>query len=216
MDLVFLIAAGLAVVAALVAVTRENPIYAALFTLVALGAVAVEFGLLHAPFLAAMQILLYAGAIMVLFVFVIMLLALNKEEHGEEPPLATRAFAAVVAGLVFLVLANASRSYPGYSPEGAPRPIVKGQSFTATEDKVDESMPLQVGANGRPERLEFGSAAHFGHFLYGSHAVGFELVSVLLTSAMAGVIVLARRKPRAPDPEPVTGAPAPLETAGHH
>ncbi len=174
MNLIFWAAGFLAIIAAACAVTRENPIYAAIWTLVSLAGVAVEFLLLHSGFLAAMQLLLYAGAIMVLFVFVIMLLSLKREDMGEEPPLMTKGFAGVVALAVFLVLAHAGRAFP-----------VRDATFAASDAKL-----AQVGTNG----TDFGSPEHFGHFLYGTSVVPFELVSVLLTAALAAVIILARKK----------------------
>src|SRR5438270_5018145 len=116
MNFLFWLAGIAAVMAAARAVTHENPIYAALYTMLALGGVAVEFGLLHSSFLAAMQILLYAGAIMVLFVFVIMLLSLRKEEHGAEPPQLTKLFAALAALAIYAVLVSAPRGFTPRSP----------------------------------------------------------------------------------------------------
>src|SRR5438270_10089990 len=119
MNFLFWLAGIAAVMAAARAVTHENPIYAALYTMLALGGVAVEFGLLHSPFLAAMQILLYAGAIMVLFVFVIMLLSLRPEEHGDEPGMPTKVFAGIAAIGLYVVLAKAIASYPAHDPSFA-------------------------------------------------------------------------------------------------
>jgi NADH-quinone oxidoreductase subunit J len=120
-----------------------------------------------------MQVLLYAGAIMVLFVFVIMLLSLRKEELGHEHGGARKGFAAVAAVLVFLLLASPAWTYPGREGGGnAPQP--------------------------RPDS-RFGTAEQFGATetfvaLYDDGLVAFELVSVLLLSALAGVVILARKK----------------------
>ncbi len=192
MNLVFWVAGVAAVIAAAVAVNHRNPIYAALFTLVALGGVAVEFTLLHAPFLAAMQILLYAGAIMVLFVFVIMLLSLRPEEHGDEPGWGTKVFAGVVAFFVYFVLSRAIATYP--ARDGA---------FAASDAALAGRQPV-----------EFGSVAHFGHFLYGNSAVPFELVSVLLTAALAAVLILARKRSPVLDVPPARAAAEPPHEAG--
>lgn len=105
MDLLFWFVGAMAVVFGIVSVTRRNPIYAALFLLLSMGCLAVEFLLLHAPFLAAMQILLYAGAIVVLFVFVIMLLSLKEGEMGPESDPPTKALAAVLSLFTFMLLA---------------------------------------------------------------------------------------------------------------
>ena len=174
MGAVFIVVGLAAVLSAAVAVSNENPIYAALFTLVTLGGVAVEFALLSSPFLASMQILLYAGAIMVLFVFVIMLLSLKKEEHGQEPPLMGKFFAGLVAAGVFGFLYIGISQFQGHSDWSAPEQAATLGNFG------------QAG-------LQFGSAEHFGHFLYGSSVVPFELASVLITAAVAGVVLLARK-----------------------
>jgi NADH-quinone oxidoreductase subunit J len=87
--LIFLIFAALAVASSLVVVAHKSPVYATMSLVVTLFSVAVLFVLLGAPFLAALQILIYAGAIVVLFLFVIMLLNLQKEgvtegRHGAQ------------------------------------------------------------------------------------------------------------------------------------
>src|SRR5688572_22462022 len=100
--MLILLAGAVVVVAAILTVTRKNPIHAALSMLVALGGVAVLMLALHATFLAAMQVLLYGGAIMVLFTFVVMLLTLREDEMGPEPSTGPKALAFVGA---FAVLA---------------------------------------------------------------------------------------------------------------
>ena len=80
----FYILAGLAVMTALLTVTRQNPIASALWLVVCFFIFAALFATLSAHFIAAIQILLYAGAIMILFIFVIMLLNLKEEELKER------------------------------------------------------------------------------------------------------------------------------------
>src|SRR5215470_7180769 len=96
----FALFALLAVVSSIVVVAHKNPIYSTLSLVLTLFAVAVLFVLLGAPFIAALQVLIYAGAILVLFLFVIMLLNIGREEGG---PAGHRAqpVSAIVAGLVF-------------------------------------------------------------------------------------------------------------------
>jgi NADH-quinone oxidoreductase subunit J len=97
---VFLLFAALAVASAVVVVAHRNPIYSTMSLVVTLFSVAVLFVLLGAPFLAALQILIYAGAILVLFLFVIMLLNVQREEapyHGQ--PL--QRWAAILGAAVF-------------------------------------------------------------------------------------------------------------------
>jgi len=76
--------AGLAVVSALVVVGQRNPIYSAFALIVTLCSLSVIFGLLGSPFIAALQVIVYAGAIMVLFLFVLMLLNVRREQDAPE------------------------------------------------------------------------------------------------------------------------------------
>jgi len=108
----FLVIAGIAVAAALGLVLRRNAIHGALFLVMNLGCVAALYLMLGAEFLAAAQIIVYAGAIMVLFVFAIMVLIPGKEETGPDPRKAWRLLAAPLGGalLLELVLLVASRT----------------------------------------------------------------------------------------------------------
>ncbi len=164
--LLVLLAGAVVVAAALLTVTRKNPIHAALCMLVALCGVALLMLGLHATFLAAMQILLYGGAIMVLFTFVIMLLTLREDEMGPEPATASKVLGGVGA---FGVLALIWSALAGRHHESFPAPAL-GEAF--------------------------GSPSHFARFLYTDYVVAFELVTVLVMAAVAGVIVLARRHDR--------------------
>src|SRR5262245_64875347 len=107
-QIVFLGLASLAVVAAFNLILQRNPIYSALSLIVTLCVTAALFVLLSAPFIAAIQIIVYAGAIMVLFVFVIMLLNIREEESRTDrqrylkwlaPPL----FLALVGEVIFVI-----------------------------------------------------------------------------------------------------------------
>jgi NADH-quinone oxidoreductase subunit J len=82
MTLLFYLASTIAVIATLMAVTRRHAVHALLYLIVSLLAVAADFYSLEAPFVAALEIMIYAGAIMVLFVFVVMML--NLAEHSME------------------------------------------------------------------------------------------------------------------------------------
>ncbi|MFN3486489.1 MAG: NADH-quinone oxidoreductase subunit J, partial [Planctomycetota bacterium] len=86
-------------------VTRRNPVYSAVWMLVCFLALAVVYLTLEAPFLAALHVIVYTGAILVLFLFVIMLLNLSPEELGREMPPPARAAAAVLAAALFAALA---------------------------------------------------------------------------------------------------------------
>src|SRR6516225_10833496 len=104
MDLVFAVAATVSVVAGFGVVTQRNPVYSAISMLVRFLSFAVIYLKLGAPFLAALHVLVYTGAILVLFLFVIMLLNLKPEELGDEYPLKVRgAIAVICAGLFALI-----------------------------------------------------------------------------------------------------------------
>lgn len=165
MDLVFALAAGVSIGAGLLVVTQRNPVYSALSMLGCFLAFAVIYLKLDAPFLAAMHVLVYTGAILVLFLFVIMLLNLKPEELGKEYPLRTKAvFATLCLGL-FLLLAV---------------PIA--------QDPVSGKELPTVGA-------DFGSIKAVGNDLFHRYAFAFELISVLILTAIFGGVILAKRKP---------------------
>jgi NADH-quinone oxidoreductase subunit J len=102
---VFYAAALLAVVSALVVIGQKNPIYSAFALIVTLCSLSVIFGLLGSPFIAALQVIVYAGAIMVLFLFVLMLLNVKREE--DVPGRGGRTLAGVAAVLVALLTGQA-------------------------------------------------------------------------------------------------------------
>jgi len=84
MEIVFYISAAVAIVATVMVITSVHAIHALLYTIVSLLAVALVFYVLGAPFVAALEVIIYAGAIMVLFVFVVMMLNLGAETVAEE------------------------------------------------------------------------------------------------------------------------------------
>jgi NADH-quinone oxidoreductase subunit J len=84
MDAVFYISAAVAIISTVMVITRLNAVHALLYLIVSLLSVALIFFLLGAPFIAALEVIIYAGAIMVLFVFVIMLLNLGHEAVRRE------------------------------------------------------------------------------------------------------------------------------------
>ena len=98
---IVLIFALLAVASALVVVLHRNPVYSTMSLVVTLISLAVLFVLLGAPFIAALQILIYTGAIVVLFLFVVMLLNIGREEISQQRGLVQKGLAGL-GGLVFL------------------------------------------------------------------------------------------------------------------
>jgi NADH-quinone oxidoreductase subunit J len=164
MDLVFAVAAAVSVVAGFGVVTQRNPVYSAISMLVCFLSFAVIYLKLGAPFLAALHVLVYTGAILVLFLFVIMLLNLKPEELGEEYSALTKGILAVLCAGLFLGLAiplwqEASRLAPAAEPPAG-----------------------------------FGGIEAVGKSLFVEYALPFELVSVLILVAIFGGVVLAKRK----------------------
>ena len=163
----FLLAGSVAVAAATAMVLHRHPVYSALSLIVTLFCVAVLFVLLDAPFLAVVQVAVYAGAIMVLFLFVIMYLQLERDTalgYGRLP----QRIVGVVAPLVFIGLLL----YLAFSQQVGP-----GQGG---------AMLAEVAAQGHTEAL--------GQHLFARFVLPFEIVAVLLLAAMIGAIVIARRE----------------------
>jgi len=84
MTIAFYVAAAIAILATILAITRFNPVHALLYVIVSLLAVAIIFFTLGAPFIAALEVIVYAGAIMVLFVFVVMMLNMGPRAERQE------------------------------------------------------------------------------------------------------------------------------------
>jgi NADH-quinone oxidoreductase subunit J len=111
--IIFYVFGGLALGGAIVMVSQRNPTYSAFALIVTLVSLSAVFGLLGSPFIAVLQIIVYAGAIMVLFLFVLMLLAVKREvrPEGESPAfkLVALGLGALLAGEVGAVLVRAER-----------------------------------------------------------------------------------------------------------
>jgi len=178
-DPVFSAAALAAVVAAILMVTRRNPVYAALWLMQCFLAIAVIFLSLHAPFLAAIHVLVYTGAILVLFLFVIMLLNLQPSELGAEHSRLGKWLAGSVCGGMFVLLAACLlKAGPGGAAFAAVRPTKATAGATV--------LPIP------PE--QWGGVDHVGAELFERFVVPFEVVSILIIVAILGAVVLAKRK----------------------
>ena len=164
--ILFAMFAGIAIGCALGVVFHRNPVHCALLLVGVLLSLAGVFILLHAQFVAALQVIVYAGAIMVLFLFVVMLLNVK----GETPlltPGAAKGFGFLFGLLVAVELLWIVLS-PG-GPDTPPQPAA--------------SLPV-----------DFGSPAALGKLLYTTWLYPFEVVSILLLVAVVGAVVLAKRK----------------------
>jgi NADH-quinone oxidoreductase subunit J len=105
---------GLALASAVGVIAQKSPILSALSLIVTLCSLSAIFGLLGSPFIAALQVIVYAGAIMVLFLFVLMLLNVPRHEEGDGPRGVLKAIA-VLLGLLFVVQVGAVVAAHGHA-----------------------------------------------------------------------------------------------------
>jgi NADH-quinone oxidoreductase subunit J len=169
----FYIFAAIAVIASLLVVAQRNPMYSVMLLITSFGALAGLYVLLDAPFTAVTQIIIYAGAIMVLFLFVVMLLNVPREE-----PLPS-----AIAGMLG----------PSGMRLGAILSVLLGIELLWALSHVRIGGLLQRDFN--PEFAEpVSSVANIGRVLFTEHAFAFEVTSVLILVAMVGAVVLARKE----------------------
>ncbi len=159
---IFLSLAVIAVGAAIAMLVSRNAVYSALFLVIVLFVIAVLFLLLSAAFIAMVQVAVYAGAIMVLFLFVIMLLGTENVESEPSHPWQFGAALVLSFALIiqFLIVA-----------------IV---------------LPRMSGGEFGEVAEGFGSPASIGTLLFEEFLIPFEVTSLLLLAAMVGAIVLTR------------------------
>jgi NADH-quinone oxidoreductase subunit J len=162
--------AALAVMSALACITRRNPVVAAVWLIGTFLAVAGCYIMLQATFLAAIQVLVYAGAIMVLFVFVIMVLDVDETgrvEHRRPSRVAKVGYygSILLAGgfLVWVLLGTIARQF-----------VTPGAEI--------------------PPQADFGTAESLGRVLFRDYLFAFEAVSLMLLAAVIGAVVVARSR----------------------
>jgi len=168
----FYLFAALAVGASVLVIAQRNPMYSVLLLIASFGALSGLYILLDAPFVAVAQIIIYAGAIMVLFLFVVMLLNAPKEDaadwdrtHPLRQPGVAR-WGTLLAGLFIVQLASALMAVREYD--------------------------TPVGAQSDPTSVS--SVADLGRSIFTRHTFAFEATSILILVAMVGAVVLARRE----------------------
>ena len=179
--MLFNIFAGLAVLSALLVVLNplsRNPVTSAMFLVITMISISGLFVLLGAYFLAAVQILVYAGAVMVLFLFVIMLLDL-QEIARRKLNLVSLAMGILAVGALFLVYKSSLESTYGEASQQ--------HEVAADADQAEATTAKVVGSTQALGQALFS----FGN----GFILPFEIVSVLLLVAMVGVILLSRKEP---------------------
>ena len=170
--LVFYLFAGLTIGASALVIGQRNPMYSVLLLIASFGGLAALYIQLDAPFVAVAQIIIYAGAIMVLFLFVVMLLNAPQEDaaaydrtHPLRHPVVTR-FGTLLAGLLVVQLVWA---------------LVRANQL---------AQPVA----GRTDATVVSSVHELGRVLFDRHGFAFEATSILILVAMVGAVVLARRE----------------------
>ncbi|MDQ3570307.1 MAG: NADH-quinone oxidoreductase subunit J [Actinomycetota bacterium] len=173
---VFAACAVIVLAGAIGVVVSRNPVHAALFLVLTLFGVAVLFVAQEAHFLAAVQVIVYAGAIVVLFLFVIMLLGVDREENVMAEPLRAQRPIALLLGVISLaeifLLAQGTKWATGAGSVAGPA----------------------GGPGSNVEKL--------ARIIFTRYLLAFEVTSVLLVIAVVGAVVLARRSDAAPTASP--------------
>jgi NADH-quinone oxidoreductase subunit J len=167
--LLFYAFAGITVLAALFVIVQRNPIYSVLSLIVAFFGLSGLYVLLDAPFVAAVQIIIYAGAIMVLFLFVVMLLNVPREDAAEW-----------------------DRTHPLYRPW----PMRIGALLSALMvGQLGWALTRTPGISGGvgSEATPISEVGALGEVLFTKYMFAFEVTSILIIVAMVGAVILARK-----------------------
>ena len=168
--LLFYLFATVTVIGALLVVTQKNPVYSVLSIIMSFFGLAGLYVLLEAPFVAVAQIIIYAGAIMVLFLFVVMLLNAPREDAAEwdrSHPLYRPMAVRVGAGLALLLALELGWALSRTTGLG-----------TAVNDQSADQLTIAV----------------MGQKLFTDYMFAFEVTSILIIAAMVGAVVLAKKR----------------------
>jgi NADH-quinone oxidoreductase subunit J len=163
LEILFYALSAFAIVSAVMVLISKNPIHSVLWLILVFFAISGHYILLNAQFLAIVNIIVYAGAIMVLFLFVIMLMNVKKDKEPQKQHLVK--FIGVIAGGSFLTLLIA---------------LVK-----QTSQLQGKTVLLKEGAIGLIHPL--------GKALFSDYVVPFEISSVLFLSAMVGAVIIGKK-----------------------
>jgi len=169
---IFIVAALVAIASSVLMATRRNPIHIALWMIVVFFAVAVIYLLLNAQFIAVAQVMVYAGAIMMLILFVIMLVSMEKGEEEKEEGKTPRLSKMRVAGALITVILFVE--------------VLAGALFYRMTGREGDYTADAVNAVGNVKTM--------GSLLYGRYLFPFEIASILLLVGIVGAVVIAKRK----------------------
>jgi NADH-quinone oxidoreductase subunit J len=167
----FIITALMAIISSLFMVTRKNPVHSALWMVVTFFAMAVIYLLLNAQFIAVAQVMVYAGAIMMLILFVIMMVQMEKDDKSEADQARRSSKSRIAGALITLILFGE---------------MLFGFLFYRMTGKAGDYAPDMVQATGNVKTV--------GSLLYGQYLFPFEIASILLLVGIVGAVVIAKRK----------------------
>ena len=187
---VFLIAGAICLCGALGVVLARNPVHSALSLVATLFGVAVLFVAQSANFLAAVQVIVYAGAIVVVFLFVIMLLGVDRSEDLSVEPLVGQRTAAITVGIMVFALPVLALASAEWNATG------RRSNLGSLADRPDIEA--------------------IGEVVFTRYLLAFEITSVLLVIAVVGAVMMARRSPIADEIDVAVDhdAPAPADSTG--
>jgi NADH-quinone oxidoreductase subunit J len=182
-EVVFYIFGGIAVLSAALCVLQRSAVGALIWLVQAMLSMVAVSVTLQGQFIGLIQILVYAGAIMVLFLFIIMLLNLGRAGTDIRGP-AGLAATLVLGGLIVLELG----SLAAYSPARI------GREVRASAGIVEAQTAFAGGPAAQEATAAHGVVGGIAPPLFGTYLVPFEVTSILLLAAIVGAVVLAKRK----------------------
>jgi NADH-quinone oxidoreductase subunit J len=181
-ETVFWIFGAIAVLSATLCILQRSPVTAALWLVVTMFSLAGIYVLLNAQFIAAIQVLVYAGAVMVLFLFVIMLLNLGHPQSDLRGP-STLTASVVILGLLAIELLTLWH----YTPERLAAELTGSRT-------ADAAAMFGAGQAAQQQMLARGVVGGVAAPLFQVYLIPFEITSILLLAAIVGAVVLAKRR----------------------
>jgi NADH-quinone oxidoreductase subunit J len=182
-DIVFLTAATVCLISGLLIVMQRNPVYSVVYMLPLFLGMTTIFWLLSATFLAAMQMMVYGGAILVVFLFVIMLINLRPEEIKDDFGWVSWGLPGGAAGVLWGVISGYVLQASEFSSKV---PVVNGETVSLTS-----AFNLPVGPR---DGHVFGSIENIAMPLFNKYVVPFEVASILICVAILGAVLLSKRR----------------------
>ncbi|HEX6915316.1 MAG TPA: NADH-quinone oxidoreductase subunit J [Chitinophagaceae bacterium] len=172
-EIVFWFLSAMALVSAIMVLLSKNPVHSVLWLIAVFFAISGHYILMNAQFLAIVNLIVYAGAIMVLFLFVIMLMSQNTDTEPRSKSMWIK-LAGVISGLSLLIVVVAA---------------IRQSANLVIRGEGDAIIPKDVLMKGG----DIGLIENLGKVLFTDYVVPFEISSVLFLSAMVGAVVIGKK-----------------------